>query len=119
MEVHDQLLFNFEEYILYFYRNPETHLFSNQSLFHVPPELRKKIRPDYLSWEKRYRRKLEDIFTAGMSQGIIRQGDPGKKVWSFKAKRDGVLGWMRGSPDLNEQSIEEFWNDFWYGVKES
>ncbi len=119
MTIHDQLQYNFKEYILYFYRNPDIHKFSNQSLFHLPDELRGKIRPDYLRCEKSYRRKLETIFTAGMQQGIIRPGDPMIKVWSFKTKRDGVLGWLRGSPDLNEGNILDFWNDFWCGVQEN
>jgi hypothetical protein len=68
--------------------------------------------------ENEFLQKLEDLFKAGMQQGIIRNGDPSKKVWSFKVKRDGAVGWMYASPDLNEESIEEFWNDFWFGIQE-
>lgn len=118
MEVQDMLRYNFEKYILYFYRNPEIHGFSSQSLFFVPPELREKLRPNYLIREKHYRKRVEDIFEKGMQQGIIRKGNPVKKVWSFKTKRDGVLVWMRASPDLNEECIEEFWNDYWFGIME-
>lgn len=116
MEIQDKLEYNFKEYILYFYRNPEIHLFSNITLLHIPMELRERLRSNYINLEMQYRNKLIEIFTEGMEQGIIRKGDPEKKVWSFKTKRDGVLGWMRGSPELNEENIEEFWNDFWYGV---
>lgn len=77
----------------------------------------KKIRSDYLMRERNFRQKLEDLFKEGMQQGIIRNGNPVKKVWSFKAKRDGVIGWMYASPDLTEASIEEFWNDYWSGVQ--
>lgn len=118
MEIQDRLRHNFIEYILYFYRNPEIHAFSNISLLHVPLELGEKLRFEYLAWEKHYRKRLEEFFTEGMQQGIICEGDPRKKVWSFKTKRDGVLGWLRGSPELNEESVDEFWHDFWFGITE-
>lgn len=117
-EISDLLRYNFEEYILYFYRNPEIYSFSNQSLFHIPSELRERIHPIYVNLEKPYRKRLEEIFIEGMEQGIIRKGNPEKRVWSFKAKRDGVLGWMCAVPELKEDCIEEFWNDFWFGVTE-
>lgn len=116
MEIREKLRYHFVENILYLYRNPEIQLFSNVSLFHVPKEVYGKIRSDYLVWEKPYRSELAAIFAEGMEQGIIRQGDPMKKVWSMKIKRDGVAAWLLGSPDLNEDSIEDFWQDFWFGV---
>ncbi len=116
-EVKDRLRFNFKEYILYFYRNADIRSFSNQTLFHVPPELFKRLRSDYLVWEKQYRSRLEEMFRQGMERGIICKGDSGKMVWSFKAKRDGVLGWICVSTELTEESINDFWNDFWFGVK--
>ena len=117
MPVPEKLRYNFKEYILYFYRNQEIYFFSNQSLFHIPQELSEKIRPAYLKLEKPYRKRLEEIFVEGMEQEIISKDNPEKKVWSFKAKRDGVLGWMCAVPELTEDSIEEFWNDFWIGIK--
>lgn len=116
MEIQAKLRYQFAEYILYFYRNPEIQRFSNQSLFHIPSELREKFRANYLNREKRYRKSLEEIFIEGIQQGIIRKGNPGIKVWSFKTKRDGVLGWLCASPELTEECIMEFWNDFWFGV---
>lgn len=118
MDIQDKLRYNFTEYILYLYRNQEIQQFLNTSLFHIPVQLREKIRSNYLEWETSYRKRLEDVFATGMKQGLIRQGDPAQKVWSFKAKRDGVAAWLSGSPDLNEESIEKFWNDFWFGVAE-
>lgn len=118
MEIQNKLCYYFREYILYFYRNQEIFYFSNHSLFHVPIELRKKLRDNYVDREKPFREKLEDIFTEGMEQGIIRKGDPKKWVWSLKIKRDGVLGWMCGSPELMEDCIEESWHDFWFGIIE-
>lgn len=118
LEIPDKLRHHFTEYILFFYRNPRIHYFSNQSLFHVPPELFERLRADYLKLEKPYRKRLEEIFIEGIKRGIVRQGDPVQKVWSFKAKRDGVLGWMRSSPELTEECVEEFWIDFWSGMKE-
>ncbi len=116
MEIKDKLGYQFKEYILYLYRNPEISRFLNTALFHIPPELQTKLRANFLSWEMRYRKMLEDVFAEGMREGIIRKGDPKKKVWSFKTKRDGVSAWLSGSPDLTEESIEDFWNDFWFGV---
>lgn len=112
----DKLHYHFEEYILYFLRNTETQVFSNMSLFHIPRGLHEKLRSSYLDWEKGYRKNLEDIFREGMRQGIIRKGDPGKKVWSFKTKRDGVAAWLSVSPELDEEFIGEFWNDFVNGI---
>jgi AcrR family transcriptional regulator len=116
-EIKQRLRFNFGEYILYFYRNNVIYNFSNQTLLHLPPELFKQLRSDYLIWEKQYRNRLEDMFKEGMETGIICKGDPIKKVWSFKAKRDGALGWICASPELTEESIDDFWNDFWLGVE--
>jgi AcrR family transcriptional regulator len=118
MEIQDKLRYHFEGYILYFYRNPEMAYFLNQSLLHVPSELYEKLRSIYLSREKHYRKRLEDIFKEGIQQRIIREGDPTKKVWSFKTKRDGVIGWLLGSPDVTEEHIREFWDDFWFGAME-
>lgn len=119
MDVQDKLRYHFEEYILHFRRNPELLHFSNMALLHVPEELRERIRSTYLKWEKPYREKLEAIFAEGIQQNIIRQGDPIKKVWSFKTKRDGVGAWVYASPDLTEQNIKDFWEDFWFGISES
>lgn len=118
MALPDILRFHFEEYILYFYRNMEVRVFSNISLFHVPPDLYQKLRSIYTGQEKDYRNYLEGIFLTGMQQGIIRKGDPATKVWSFKAKRDGVLGWICASPELNEKGIQDFWHDYWFGIGE-
>lgn len=118
MSIQDQLQYLFREYILHIYRNPDMFYFGNQS-FHLPIEFHKKIRSDYLMRENKFVQKLEDLFKEGIQQGIIRNGDPLKKAWSFKAKRDGVIGWMYASPDLNEASIEEFWNDYWFGMQET
>ena len=118
MAIQERLRYNFVEYIIHFYRNTEIQRFSNQSLFHVPLELYGKLRSDYLNREMQYRKSLENAFLVGMQQGIIRNDDPSKKVWSFKTKRDGVLGWLCASPELTEESIEEFWHDFWFGVTE-
>ena len=118
MEVQERLRYIFRELILYFYKNEEIYCFCHQTLFHVPPELREKFRSNNLDWEKRYQKKLEGIFAEGMQQGIIRKGNLEKKVWSFRINGGGVLGWMFISPEIKEESIEEFWNDFWFGVAE-
>lgn len=118
MEIPEKLRYNFEEFILYFYINREFHSFANTSLFHIPPELREKLPPNYFGGEKRYHQKLAEIFTEGMDQGIICKGDAWKMVWSFKAMRDGAHGWICASPELNEKSIQSFWNHFWFGVAE-
>lgn len=118
MEVHDRLRYIFREMILYFYKNQEIYYFCHQTLFHVPPELREKFRSNNLDWEKRCQKELEEIFAKGMRQGIIRKGNPEKKVWSFRIIEGGVLGWMFLSPEIKEENIEEFWNDFWSGVAE-
>jgi len=116
MEIHDRLRYIFKEYILYFCRRPEIQRFTNMSFFHVPPELFDKIRSNYLTWEKPYRKRLEDIFAEGMQQEIIRKGNPEAKGWSFKTKLDGVIGWLSTSTDLPKDYIEDFWNDFWFGM---
>lgn len=118
MEIQDKLRYHFAEYILYLGRNQEVQLFLNIGLFHVPPDLSGKLRANYLTCEMPYRKKLEEIFAEGMKRGIIRQGDPAQKVWSFKTKRDGVAAWVNASPDLTEEHLEDFWSDYWYGVTE-
>lgn len=118
MKIQDQLHYHFDEYILYFYRNKEMFYFSNHCLLHAPTELFEKLYPKYLNWEKNYCKKLVDIILAGMRQGIIRKGSPEVKYWSYKTKRDGVLGWLHGSPELKEECLEELWHDFWFGVTE-
>lgn len=114
MEVQKRLRYNFEQYIIYFYRNPLVFLFWHQTLNFVPPELREKL---YHSsdWAD-YRKTLADAFAEGMEQGIIRKGDTEKMVLSFIAMRDGAHGWMRIRQDLKEECIEDFWHVFWFGV---
>lgn len=116
MGVQDKLQLNFREYILFFYRNPEIQQFSNQGLFHVPTEVGIKLRTSYLNREMGYRKSIEEVFAQGIKQGIIRKGNPAALVWTFKAMRDGSLGWICASPELTEQSIEEFWNGYWLGI---
>lgn len=116
LDLPNKLQHHFKGYIKYFIQNPQLHFFSNQSLFHIPPELKDKIRSAYLDRERPYRQKLVDIITDGMQQGLIVKGNPETKYWSFKTKRDGVLGWISASPDLHEECIKELWRDFWLGV---
>lgn len=115
MDIPGKLHYIFEEYILHYLRNPLLHNFATQSIKFVPDELNECIIPSYRKLEECYRQRLEDIFAEGMRQGIICQSEPEKKAWSFKLTRDGAMTWLVIG-QLGEEYIEEFWNDFWFGV---
>ncbi|HBE80614.1 MAG TPA: hypothetical protein DDW65_22940 [Firmicutes bacterium] len=117
MNFPDKLHYIFTEYIFHYLRNPLLINFASQSIKFVPDELTQSFLPKYQKLEEDYRRRLTVIFTEGMRQGIIRPGEPGKKAWSFKSTRDGVLTWMLVA-QMGEETIEEFWNDFWFGMAE-
>ena len=112
-----KLHYIFAEYILHYLRNPLLINFASQSFKFVPNEMIESFIPKYKKLEEGYWRRLTDIFTEGMRQGIIRPGEPEKKAWSLKITRDGALTWLLIA-QLGEEYIEEFWNDFWFGVVE-
>lgn len=116
-DIPDKLHYIFAEYIRYYLRNPLLINFATQSIKFVPNELTESFILKYKKLEEDYRRRLADIFTEGMRQGIIRPGEPEKKAWSLKITRDGALTWLLIA-QLGEEYIEEFWNDFWFGVAE-
>lgn len=118
MTTQDKLRYNFVEYILYFYRNPELLHFGNMCFFHVPEEVYEKTLTRYADSEKIYRETMEHTFEQGMREGIIRMGDPKERFWSFRAKREGSVAIISKSPELTEESIKNFWNDFWFGMQE-
>lgn len=117
MDIPGKLHYIFKEYILHYLRNPLLLNFATQSIKFVPDELIESLMPNYQKLEELYRRKLEDIFAEGMRQRIICQGEPEKKAWSFKLTRDGAMTWLVIG-QLGEEYIEEFWNDFWFGMAE-
>lgn len=114
-DIPGKLHYIFSEYILYYLRNPLLINFAMQSIKFVPDEMRESFIPKYQKLEENYRRRLTAIFSEGMGQGIIRPGEPEKKAWSLKVTRDGALAWLLIA-GLGKETIEEFWNDFWFGI---
>ncbi len=117
MDIPDKLYYIFKEYILHYLRNPLLINFAMQSVRFVPDELIEDFFPKYEKLAEYYRQRLKDIFSEGMKQGIIRPGNPEKKVWTLLITRDGVLAWIIVE-NLGEEYIETFWKDFWFGVAE-
>jgi AcrR family transcriptional regulator len=118
MEIYDKLLYMFKEYILFYYRDLHISLFWTQTLLLTPPEIRKKLYADILKREQPFEKKMLEILLEGMQQGIIRRDIPSKMLMSYRAMRDGLLLWMRITPELSGEWIEVFWKDFWLGIKE-
>lgn len=118
MEIHDKLLYMFKEYILFYYRDIHISLFWTQTLLLTPPEMRKKLYADILKREQTFEKKMLEILIEGMQDGIIRRDIPSKMLMSYRAMRDGLLLWMRITPELSGEWIEVFWKDFWLGIKE-
>lgn len=117
MNIPDKLYYIFNEYILHYLRNPLLINFAMQSVRFVPDELKEDFFPKYEKLAVHYRQRLKDIFSEGIRQGIIRPGNPEKKVWTLLITRDGVLAWIVVE-NLGEEYIETFWKDFWFGVAE-
>lgn len=118
MELHDKLLHMFKEYILFYYRDMHISLFWTQTLLLTPPEIRQKLYADILKREQPFEKKMLEILSEGMQQGIIRRDIPSKMLMSYRAMRDGLLLWMRIVPELSGEWIEVFWKDFWLGLQE-
>lgn len=117
MEIHDKLLHMFKEYILFYYRDLHISLFWTQTLLLTPPDIRTNLYADILKREAPFEKKMLEILTEGMQQGIIRRDIPSKMLVSYRAMRDGLLLWMRIVPELSGEWIEVFWKDFWMGIK--
>lgn len=117
MDIQNRLYYIFKEYILHYLRNPLLINFAMQSVRFVPDELIEHFFPRYEKIAEYYRQKLKDVFSQGIQRGIIRPGDPEKKVLSLLITRDGVLAWIVVE-QLGEEYIEGFWNDYWFGVAE-
>lgn len=118
MEIHDKLYHIFEQFILYFTKNPEKSDFWNRILLFTPPEIDSKFFSHFMAYEAQVQERLEDIFEMGMRKGEIRRGEALKMVMSFRFMREGLLMFITHSQDLREEWIKEFWNDFWLGIKE-
>jgi len=117
MSIQEKLYYIFKEYIIHYLRNPIWINFAMQSVRFVPDELIKDFFPKYDKLAEHYRRRLKEIFSEGMKQGIIRPGDPEKKVWSLLITRDGVMAWILVQ-QIGEEYIDMFWEDYWFGVAE-
>lgn len=118
MDIPERIRYVFEERVLYYYRNSEVQAFWNQITLFTPAALSEQYWDDVLKREQRLQKFMEDTFTEGMQQGIIRQDDPYKLMSSFRAMEEGLLNWMIAYPESEEGLVKEIWVDLWLGLKE-
>jgi len=116
MTVQDRLYYLFEQYIIYYLRNPEVQAFWNQILFFTPPDLSEKFFSHVIKCDSFVRQTLEDIFAQGVSQGLLRDNNVKKMTLSFRALREGLLNGILIFPEMKE-NIKDFWTDYWLGIK--
>jgi len=117
MPVEDTIYHLFEQYILYYLRNRDVQSFWNQVTFFTPPEMYDRFYEHIKGCDMQVQSKMEEIFEEGMRLGVIREDTVKKMVMSYRAMREGLLNWMMMIPEIKEQSIRAFWNDYWCGVK--
>lgn len=118
MEIEDRLYYIFEQYIIYYMRNPEVQSFWNQITLFTPPDVYDRFFTHVKNCNLNVQEKMETIFEAGIRQGMIRKGKAKKMTISFWAIREGILNGMIMIPELkNEAYIKEYWKDFWLGIK--
>ena len=118
LEVEEKLFHIFEQYVVYFIRNPEVKSFWNQITLFTPPELDERFYSHIKEPFSRGQNKLEAIFTQEIARGKLREDSPVKMTWSLRIMMGGILYWMIAYPELkNEESIRAFWDDLWLGLK--
>lgn len=119
MEIEDKLYYIFEQYILYYIRNPEVQAFWNQIMLFTPTDVYDKFYTHVQNYNVVVQQNMEEIFQEGMHQGLIRNNDPKKMTMSYWAIREGLLNGMMIIPELRkEEYIKGFWEDYWLGIKE-
>ncbi|MFT4413022.1 TetR/AcrR family transcriptional regulator [Fredinandcohnia humi] len=116
MEVREKLKHIFTGYILYYYKNREYQGFWGQLPLLSPSELKEKIVKDITDRERFFQEQMEAIFQEAIKKNEIREDKPSKMVMSFRAMRDGLLTWMLLVPQINEELVASFWDDYWYGL---
>lgn len=116
--IEERLYFIFEQYIVYYIKNPEVEAFWNQIILFTPPHITERFYADWENCNIPVQKNLTVIFEEGIRQGVIRSDDTNKMVMSFLAFRDGLLYWIKTSPGLKEERIKDFWLEFWLGIKE-
>lgn len=117
MEIQDKLYYIFEQYIIYYIRNPEVQSFWNQILLFTPSEVYDQFFFHVKNCDSVVQQRMEEIFEEGMRQGLIRNDNAKKMTISYRAIREGILNGMMIIPELKEEYIKDFWKDFWLGVK--
>jgi len=118
MDIEDKLYYIFEQYIIYYIRNPEIQTFWNQITLFTPPELKERFFSHVANCDSRIQKNMEEIFAKQIKQGQLRDDCPQKMSWSFRFMREGILNWMMIVPKLRkEELIKTFWTDLWLGLK--
>ena len=118
IDIEDRLFYIFEQYIIYYIRNPEIQSFWNQITLFTPPELKERFCSHVTNCDSRIQKKMEEIFAEEVKQGRLRDDCPVKMSWSFRFMREGILNWMMIVPKLRkEELIKAFWTDLWLGLK--
>lgn len=118
MDVEESLFYIFEQYIIYYMRNPDIQAFWNQIILFTPSELKERFYSHVVECDSRIQKKMEEIFEKAIKQGRLRDDCPKKMSWSFRVMREGILNWMMMFPKLRrEELIKAFWTDLWLGLK--
>lgn len=116
METEAKLYHIFEQYVVYYVRNPEVQAFWNQITMFTPSDMREKFFSHVTSYDLRLHKKLEEILAEGMEKGVIRKDNVAKMAFSYRALREGLVNWMLIIPELyKDEYIEGLWRDLWLG----
>ncbi|ACV63425.1 transcriptional regulator, TetR family [Desulfofarcimen acetoxidans DSM 771] len=118
MEIEDKLYYIFEQYIIYYIRNPQVQAFWNQIMLFTPTGIYEKFFTHVQNCNIFVQQTMVEIFEAGISQGLIRSDDAKKMTMSFWAIREGLLNGMVIIPEMRkEEYIKAFWRDYLLGIR--
>ncbi|UNC91330.1 TetR/AcrR family transcriptional regulator [Candidatus Contubernalis alkaliaceticus] len=118
MDMEDKLFFIFQQYMIYYMKNPEIQAFWNQITLFTPPVIKEKFFAHVANCDGRIQKKMEKIFEEGIEKGFFRKDCPIRMSLSFRFFREGIINWMMVMPELKkEKYIKNFWRDLWLGLK--
>lgn len=119
-DIEGKLYFIFDQYISYFLKKPEMWAFGIQATLNTPLELRGKFYNHFFEMTGPTQKKIKEIYNEGVSQGVLREGDPFTMFWSHQMMRDGAVLWLLTSEEQDrEKYIKALWNHLWLGLKET
>lgn len=119
LDTEGKLRHMFEEYIVYYARNPEIQAFWNQIILFAPPAICERFLAHAAQYDAIVAQWIVDAIQEGMNAGQIPEGDPGRAAFAYRAFREGLLNGMIFCPAKGrEDNLKSMWSYMWMGIKE-